>query len=157
MKCIICNILTAGLLGILISTSACSPPPRVFAAETADGIMAPTVVLPYVTEFMTITVPVAKINKIFNVGTIYMTEDLSNGGKALGECYMGNPWSINLRKSWWDAANDMDRRGVVYHELTHCVYNLEHSTDPTSYMYKYQVHFYDVQKLQNQVINLVGG
>jgi len=44
-------------------------------------------------------------------------------------------WTIHISGDYWIRLNDHERRVVLFHELTHCTMNEEHSDDPTSYMY----------------------
>ena len=42
---------------------------------------------------------------------------------------------IYIDNSYWEKANSITRKKLIYHELGHDVLNLEHSTNPNDYMY----------------------
>ena len=44
---------------------------------------------------------------------------------------------IYIDNSYWEEANSITRKKLIYHELGHDVLNLEHSTNPNDYMYDY--------------------
>lgn len=47
-----------------------------------------------------------------------------------------NGYSIEILKSFWDDSNPVERRQLIYHELSHCILGLGHrDNDPSHYMY----------------------
>ena len=42
---------------------------------------------------------------------------------------------IYIDNSYWEKANSLTRKKLIYHELGHDVLNLKHSTNPNDYMY----------------------
>lgn len=44
-------------------------------------------------------------------------------------------FEIEIEKSWWDRNDEDQRISLIYHELSHCVLDLQHSDDPKDYMY----------------------
>ena len=46
---------------------------------------------------------------------------------------------ILIDKEYWDNSNESLRVSLVFHELGHCDLNREHSSDPNSIMYEYNI------------------
>lgn len=59
----------------------------------------------------------------------------------LGEDYIGfcnktfNERQIILDTSFWKWMSIDDKKQLLFHELSHCLINKDHVTDPTNYMY----------------------
>lgn len=123
---------------MMLLVSACGP------ASLYDAPKAhmPPAVVPYYNEF----VGIIGQSRVTN-GDIHFADDkyFSNYDSrhyVIGLCVkIGNtPWTIFLRKSYWDAYPQFQKE-VVFHELTHCILNhMEHSSDYHSYMYPSQTH-----------------
>lgn len=46
-----------------------------------------------------------------------------------------NGYQIVIDKDFWNRASLEDRSNLMYHELTHCVLGVQHSSDEKNYMY----------------------
>lgn len=89
----------------------------------------------------------------FNNLTIKMTESLplnKNGGQIIGKCKRPgsmytdtSPQTILILESYWINATIQEREKLVYHELTHCTLDGDHSDDPNSVMYENATTFSD--------------
>lgn len=54
-------------------------------------------------------------------------------GYSPAPCH-GDDNTIVLNSKWWDQeSNPYYKRIVVYHELSHCIFGLQHPTDPYEY------------------------
>jgi hypothetical protein len=68
-----------------------------------------------------------KVSKDVIDKVILGTKDLSayDEGDTIGLCYLGllnkNPDKIEIDKTFWGKANFYQKRGLIYHELGHCV------------------------------------
>lgn len=51
--------------------------------------------------------------------------------------YKVNGYKIEVDPNWWNSprTTEADRIQLMNHELSHCVLNLEHRSDPKDYMY----------------------
>jgi hypothetical protein len=38
---------------------------------------------------------------------------------------------VKILKWWWTVAEPIERKGLIYHELGHCLLKLDHSTEPS--------------------------
>lgn len=49
-------------------------------------------------------------------------------GGVIGMCYynFGGPTRIEIDPRWWSRADEKERWALIYHELGHCVCNLDH-------------------------------
>lgn len=71
-------------------------------------------------------------------GRILFEEDEAFSKDMIGLC--NNPgvgdWTVYIKWSWW-ADNPLDRKALLFHELTHCILKYSrHSPDRNSYMFK---------------------
>jgi hypothetical protein len=85
------------------------------------------------------------INKMY-LGFVPSDED-----GVLGVCkknLLGNSFVIEFNRNWWDQLDDSQRRQLVYHELTHCYFDVDHSEKLYHYMNAYMD---DVYELDEQV------
>lgn len=46
----------------------------------------------------------------------------------IGRCLyvFGMPYSIDVKRSWWKRATEVERRALMIHELTHCALDVDH-------------------------------
>lgn len=56
------------------------------------------------------------------------TGSTPQGYKILGLCIIesNGQKSVYINKDWWDSKKEKDQRVLLYHELTHCVFNRGH-------------------------------
>lgn len=54
----------------------------------------------------------------------------SDGYKVLGLCIIqsNGERAVYINKTWWDSKTETDQRVLLYHELTHCVFNRGHDS-----------------------------
>lgn len=58
------------------------------------------------------------------------TGDTTSGYKILGLCVIDSNGrkSVYINETWWNAKEESDRRVLLYHELTHCVFQRGHES-----------------------------
>lgn len=135
------------LLFLVISLNACGSVPL----RADSNIIAPDEVMPIVKDFINIVG-----DKKLPIGTIVIKkiED-----EYEGVCYERtavSPWLIQLNETYYRELSDIQKRSLVYHELTHCMFDSEtHSPDITNYMY-FELRFDDSEFiLTKQVMEYV--
>jgi hypothetical protein len=65
---------------------------------------------------------------------------------------------VLVRREYWDMMSDVVRRWLIYHELTHCYYQMDHVDNPDAIMY-YTIHGTDdamESRWNRELIRLVG-
>jgi hypothetical protein len=64
------------------------------------------------------------------------TAKMCHSSRAIGCCVRsGNIAYLAVDKSWWDNQDDHNRKMVLWHEMTHCIYDEDHVNNPNHYMY----------------------
>lgn len=53
---------------------------------------------------------------------------------AVGCCYPSEQ-VVMIDKKFFERSEDMDRRSVIFHELTHCIYHAPHTSSEQHFMY----------------------
>lgn len=128
------------LILLLLVLCNCAPP----------IINSPTDVKPYVNDF----IHLVGVNQV-STGTI-VHQKISDDYYAVCESGGMEPWVIRLNTTYWSELDDVNKESVVFHELTHCLYDSEkHSDADGSYMSEY--HSFDGTKLDlfKQVVDYV--
>lgn len=46
-----------------------------------------------------------------------------------------NGFKLVFDKKYWDGLSNVDKTQLMYHEMIHCMFNENHSEDPTHFMY----------------------
>lgn len=72
---------------------------------------------------------------------------------TLGYCsvnHMGS-YSIRIDRTAWDRFSPEERKQLISHEKTHCLFRVGHSIDPTNYMFAYFSKMED-NELDRQII-----
>ena len=127
------------ILEIMLSSCGAAPAP---------SITAPDDVMPYVNYYLNVT-----SSERLSSGTI--TVDAINATWE-GVCYQsrdGNPWAIHLNSTYWTALSVNQKRALVAHELTHCLYASGlHSPSDTHYMYMALTFTEGAEVLSTQII-----
>ncbi len=107
-------------------------------------------IVQYKKDFDLITSRYCKIPK-FNKYAISIVPELKSG--VMGVCYKGiinTSFIIDISEYYWNSLSDKQRRQLIFHELTHCYFNLDHSGKEYHYMY---YEWVDVMNLDEQVEN----
>lgn len=47
---------------------------------------------------------------------------------------------ILVDKTFWNLSSELDRKQLMFHELTHCTFNIGHVENPNNYMNPYLMH-----------------
>jgi hypothetical protein len=56
----------------------------------------------------------------------------------VGLCFRGEVSSfILISRQYWNKAEDVEKKALMYHELAHCALYKGHDYDPTSIMFPY--------------------
>lgn len=117
MRTQMCIVLLAALL------QACGRSP--------DTNLVPVEIKPYYNEYIALN-----LNVKAPVGDIMFADDMRK--TSLGECSFtsgANYWGIKININRWKDFSQSEKRTLIYHELTHCLFMSPiHSTDPDSYM-----------------------
>lgn len=80
-----------------------------------------------------------------------------NDDNWVGICYLyKNKFVVQIDHKYWVNTTEDDRKEIMYHELSHCVLDLDHSPDPKNYMYAYDSHL-TITDTINQVISDIKG
>lgn len=71
----------------------------------------------------------------------------------VGYCgYKLNGFIIEIDRGFWNSIDDVTKTHLMYHELTHCILDKDHSKNPDNYMYL-KIHKYiSEEKLTTQLI-----
>lgn len=79
-------------------------------------------------------------NKNYNTSDRFVIElvDQLEEPNWIGVCYTKyNGFHIQLLKPWYQSHSAVDQRGLVYHEMSHCLLYREHEDNPKHYMNSY--------------------
>lgn len=70
----------------------------------------------------------------------------------IGFChYIGSYYEITLSRSYWMTSSDDDRFQLLAHELTHCLFEAEHTDDPNNFMYASHSRTMTMPEIEDQV------
>ena len=59
-----------------------------------------------------------------------------DGDTEVATCYLlPGGWSIQFNANHWRRLSNDDRKQLVLHEMTHCLFKIGHVADPNHYMY----------------------
>lgn len=106
------------IVSLLSLTSACAP-------STSNFVHPETSV--YVSEFLQKNkTPVPAL--IVNFGN-------AEGSAAICKQWSNGQSEVIIDANWWGVYCDSQRRGIIFHELGHCIKNREHVEFELSYMY----------------------
>lgn len=95
-----------------------------------------------------------RFTDVYNVNTKFVAgwfadTYTNSGGNAVGICYSYTDGSrrIEIDRDYWNASSDLGKEQLMFHELGHCVFNLDHNettidlqnygTIPASIMWPY--------------------
>lgn len=75
---------------------------------------------------------------------------------VVGECYIKlKGFHINIDKEYFYRSNLLSQKQLIFHELTHCYYGIDHVEDKKHYMYAYMNKMESEEILLNQVKTLL--
>ena len=103
------------------------------AEEPIYGINIDPRVQPYVNKFLTDAEAYGVNVSDFYLQGISITigDNLPRAGNAGGAAYRKNEHGIEIiiRESFWNKSYDLSREIIIYHELAHDYFNLNHNED----------------------------
>ncbi len=128
------------VLQIMLSSCGAAPMP---------SITAPSDVMPYVNYYLGVTA-----SDRLSSGTIVIDAISTTWEGVCYESLGDKPWTIHLNSVYWTDLTVNQRRALVAHELTHCLYSSSaHSPDDTNYMYTSLTFVDGPEVLSPQIIN----
>jgi len=80
--------------------------------------------------------------------------DKIDGTLIIGQCRM-YPFvtrrEIIISMEWWDHMPEIYKKTLLAHELTHCFFNEQHTTDVNHFMYPELRYFMNTEELETQL------
>lgn len=87
------------------------------------------------------------------VDSFDMEKDAKKAETWVGVCYRnGTARAIFIKKWYWNKIDSTSRKTLLFHELGHCILDLEHRDDPNNYMNPYITEDLSMWNLYNQVV-----
>lgn len=94
---------------------------------------------PYVAEYNYLYSSICKdasTRRNYILSVRYSNDNESDG--TIGYCrFLVLKNTVRFDENWWNSANSLQRKQLVYHELTHCYLGITHSFDSSNYMYPF--------------------
>lgn len=120
---------------------------------TVPNKRADTDLYPYYKDFMTFSKK--KCNKIETPNQFLLTfGTLKNDQIGLCYSYAFNKREIFIDEAYWNNATEVEKRQLVYHELTHCILNKDHVNDEKNYMNPYLFPLEEEELYKQLTVNI---
>jgi hypothetical protein len=120
---------------------------------SAPNKKADSELYPYYKDFMAFSKK--KCSKIETPNQFLLTfGTLKNDQIGLCYTYPFNKREIFIDESYWGIATEIEKRQLIYHELTHCILDKDHVNDAENYMSPYLFPLEEQELYKQLTINI---
>lgn len=136
------NLLRILILFLILSTFT-----YIFPVRKIDSRLSP-----YYQEFVQLSLDNCKISSKLNFPNFLYAGIKSLDYPMAGVCNRSLiTWFIFIDKDFFNKYTEIQKKTMIFHELTHCILKLNHIDNPNHYMYPIIVDITE-EELKNQVI-----